>query len=52
MGLETLKNFMSDFEEEDEKFLIFEDLYNKGFYVTDGSKFGADFAVYNGKKSS
>ena len=27
---------------------IFEDLWNKGFYITDGSKFGGDFLAYPG----
>ena len=34
------------------KFKIFEDLWNKGFYITDGSKFGGDFLAYPGMNYS
>jgi len=30
------------------KYKVFEDLWNKGFYITDGSKFGSDFLAYPG----
>lgn len=30
------------------KYLVFEDLWKKGFYITPGQKFGADFLVYSG----
>ena len=30
------------------KNLVFQDLWHKDFYITDGSKFGADFLVYPG----
>ena len=36
----------------DLKFKIFEDLWNKGFYITDGSKFGGDFLAYPGMNYS
>lgn len=30
------------------KCAVFEDLWNKGFYITKGQKFGGDFLVYLG----
>jgi len=35
-------------EEDKHKFLVFEDLWEKGFYLTNGSKFGGDFLAYSG----
>jgi tRNA-splicing endonuclease subunit Sen34 len=32
----------------DQKYLVFEDLWRRGFYVTGGSKFGGDFLAYPG----
>lgn len=32
------------------KCLVYEDLWKKGFYITPGHKFGADFLVYLGMK--
>jgi tRNA-splicing endonuclease subunit Sen34 len=29
-----------------DKFLIFKHLYDQGFYITNGSKFGGDYLVY------
>lgn len=34
--------------EERRKFRVYVDLYNKGMYVTDASKFGGDFLAYPG----
>jgi len=34
-----------------EKYLIFCDLWHKGYYITEGSKFGADYLVYSGDPS-
>ncbi|XP_045495657.1 tRNA-splicing endonuclease subunit Sen34 [Colias croceus] len=30
------------------KYAVFEDLWKKGFYITNGSKFGSDFLIYPG----
>ena len=35
-------------KEEKLRFLIFKDLWKKGYYVTLGSKFGGDFLIYGG----
>lgn len=35
-------------EEERRRFLVFKDLYLKGFRITAGSKFGADYLLYPG----
>ncbi|CAL1541976.1 unnamed protein product [Lymnaea stagnalis] len=35
-------------EKEIMRYLVFRDLWNKGFYLTSGSKFGGDFLVYPG----
>ncbi len=32
------------------KYRIYLDLKNKGFFITTGLKYGADFLLYNGKK--
>lgn len=32
------------------KCLVYEDLWKRGFYITPGQKFGADFLVYLGIK--
>lgn len=31
------------------KYAVFKDLWEKNFYITNGSKFGGDFLVYAGK---
>jgi len=35
-------------EEERHRYMVFEDLWNKGLYLTKGSKFGGDFLAYLG----
>jgi len=35
-------------EEENHRYIVFEDLWTKGFYLTNGSKFGGDFLAYSG----
>ena len=32
------------------KFRVYHDLYDQGYYVLNGSKYGADFAIYSGNK--
>lgn len=32
------------------KYLVFKDLWNKRFYITEGHKFGVDYLVYPGKE--
>lgn len=36
-------------EEERYKMLVFEDLWNRGYYITPGAKFGGDFLAYPGR---
>ena len=36
-------------EKEKLQYLVFKDLWENGYYLTDGSKFGGDFLVYPGK---
>lgn len=33
------------------KCLVYEDLWRKGYFITPGQKFGADFLVYSGKRN-
>ncbi len=34
--------------EEQHRYTVFEDLWQKGYYLTNGSKFGGDFLAYSG----
>jgi tRNA-splicing endonuclease subunit Sen34 len=35
-------------KEERHRFLVFEDMWRRGYYLTNGSKFGGDFLAYSG----
>eukprot|EP01120_Amphizonella_sp_Union-15-10_P011901 TRINITY_DN5176_c0_g1_i1.p1 TRINITY_DN5176_c0_g1~~TRINITY_DN5176_c0_g1_i1.p1 ORF type:complete len:155 (+),score=33.39 TRINITY_DN5176_c0_g1_i1:425-889(+) len=52
-NLEQEKNLVTQFDDDPEnslrlKFMVFSDLWNKGFYVLSGSKFGGDYVLYPG----
>lgn len=48
---ETAWDFPSTFDEKC-KYAVYCDLWNKGYHITNGSKFGSDYLVYPGEPSS